>query len=579
METEPLSPFVRQKILDISKDFYRYADNNLWIKDKDSNIVKFIPNQAQKALIDRVLELLVQGIPVRIIVLKARQMGLSTAIEAVIYWWTTTHKNITSVIVGHEDQSSKNLYNMFKRYNEYCNPLFKPTTKYDTRSDLVFDVDDRVKAEYRARGETPPGLGSVIKTSTAKNTAIGRSDTIQLLHGSEIGEWENGEELVASLLQTVPLRPNTMIFLESTAKGMGNYFHKEWELSNKGESVFEPFFFPWWMHEEYEMPGVITDYTEEERAILLLMTDAGIPEEKQMKKMNFRRYKEKEFKSDPMLLYQEYPSTDYEAFLASGRPRFDIPALVKMRTRAEAVTPTYYDLKELVTHDVEAVKIDTDNMTKTQVDSLPLKVWELPQRGRDYVIGADVAEGIKGGDYSVADIIDVKTLKTAAKWRGTIDPDMFGHILDKLGRLYHNALMGVEINNHGLAVVQRLRDLYYFNLYMRERGLDENFEESTSKLGWKTDIKTKPLMIDYLAEAIREGMIIDYDPIFAREAMTYVIDDNGRTNAEEGTFDDTVIAKAIALQMFEWTVNAKKDLTAVAPQKVIAMKKRHKMIR
>lgn len=560
-----------KQILDISRDFYRYADNNLWIKNKASEIVPFKPNKAQKAIIDRVLELIALKLPIRMIVLKARQMGLSTAIEAVIFWWSSTHQNQTAMIVGHEDVSSKNLYNMFKRYYDNCNPLFKPSRKYNTRNDLEFSKEDTDGNQI--------GLGSVIKTATAKNVSTGRSDTIQLLHGSEIGEWEHGEDLVASLLQTVPTLPNTMIFLESTANGMGNYFHKEWENAQTGESVFEPFFFPWWEHDEYERDEKVGDLTQEEQNITALMAKTGIPREKQLRKIAFRRYKAKEFGSNPLLLYQEYPSTDHEAFLASGRPRFDIPSLVQYKTLAEDVVPDYYDLIEKPNREIEAVKIKVEQMNKVQIKGLSLKVWNLPKYGEDYVIGADVAEGVRGGDYSVADVIRTRDLKTVAKWRGHVDPDQFGHILDKLGRYYNYALMGVEINNHGLAVVQRLRDLFYTNLFRREKGIDERFEEPTSKLGWKTDLRTKPLMVDYLAEAIREKLITDYDETFVREAMTYVIDDNGRTDAEEGCFDDTVIAKAIGLQMFEWSNTNKQDLKSFKPKKMKAMKKAHKVVR
>lgn len=569
MSETALTKEQKQLILDISEDFYRYADNNLWIKDKDAQIVPFRPNKAQKAVIDSVLESLAKGEPIRLIVLKARQMGLSTAIEAIIYWWTTTHKNITAMIVGHEDASSKNLYLMFKRYYENCNPIFQPTRRYNTRQDLVFDVSDELKAQAKKEGRESPGLGSLIKTGTAQNVSTGRSDTIQLLHGSEIGEWDNGEELVASLLQTVPARANTMIFLESTANGMGNYFHREWENSMKGDGVFKPFFFPWWQHDEYEFEGEVGEYNDEELAIIELFKAAKIPKDKWGKKILFRRYKEKEFKSDRLKLYQEYPSTDYEAFLASGRPRFDIESLVHYKSKAEDVIVRAYDMKE-----------DTRKTVSVQESvGAPLKIWDMPERGVDYVIGADVAEGLKDGDYSVADVVRTSDLKTVARWRGHIDPDLFGNVIDKLGRLYNFALVGVEINNHGLTTVQRLRDLFYTNLYRRERGIDERFEESTSKLGWKTDLKTKPLMIDYLAEAIREKLITDYDPIFVREAMTYVIDDAGRTNAEEGCFDDTVMAKAIALQMFEWTTNNKSSLKAYKPDKVRTRKKAHKVIR
>ena len=126
-----------ERIMEIKKDFYRYAKGNLYIKNKDAEIVKFEPNIAQKALIDRVIYLLETKQPIRIIVLKARQMGLSTAIEALIYWYTATNRNVTSAIIAHEDAASRNLYNMFKRYYDNSNILFKPNRKYDTRSDLI----------------------------------------------------------------------------------------------------------------------------------------------------------------------------------------------------------------------------------------------------------------------------------------------------------------------------------------------------------------------------------------------------------------------------------------------------------
>lgn len=568
---EPLSEAQRNVILEIRDDFYRYADNNLYIKDKDSNIVKFVPNVAQKELIDRVLWLLKNGKPVRIIILKARQMGLSTAVEALIFWWTTTHKNITSVIISFLDESSANLYNMFKRYYANANPIFKPTRKYDNKSDLKFSKEDREGNET--------GLGSIIKTATARNISTGRSDTVQIIHGSEVASWPDGESLVASLLQTVPTRPNTMIFLESTAEGRGNFFYKYWTKSVKGETNFETFFFPWWIQEEYEMDGDPGEYTEEENDIAQLMTDGmtignnhyTVPEEQIKRKIMFRRYKEREFSADPKRLYQEYPSTAHEAFIASGRPVFDIKSLSHMEKQCkEDHEDKRYELEEDNERNIKAVETDRNAR---------LKIFKMPERGVDYVIGADPAEGIKDGDFSVADVIDTRTMETVARYRGRPDPDQFGYILDRLGRFYNFALMGVEINNHGLAVVQRLRDLFYTNLYRRERGIDERFEESTTKLGWKTTVQTKPLAIDYLVEAIREGLVKDPDIVFVEEAFSYVRDDRGRTNAEEGSHDDTVMAKAIALQMYDWSMNNKADLKVHIPNKYKSRKNKHKMLR
>lgn len=557
-----------KKIKKIKDNFFLYAKNNLKIKNKDGDIVPLVLNTAQKELADEVLYCLATDKPIRILVLKARQMGLSTIIEAIIYWWTATHKNVNSYIIAHEDEASKNLYKMFKRYYDNSNMLFKPTRQYDTRTDLTFAKTDDEGNQV--------GLNSIIKTATAKNSGSGRSDTAQLVHGSEVAFWDNGEENVAALLQTVPLRPKTMVFLESTANGRGNYFAKEWANAAKGDSIFTTFFFPWWAHDEYELEGEeIGELSGYEKELIKTMKE-GMKigrsfykvedQEKIDKKIRYYRYKSLEFRTRPELLMQEYPSTPHEAFIASGASVFNSQALAELEKRCEE-TKTY----ELVDNTQREVSAAEDAFGK-------MKIWDMPVPGEEYVVGADVAEGLSTGDYSVADVIRKKDMKTVARYRGQVDPDQFGYILDKIGRFYNYALLGVEINNHGLAVVQRLRDLFYPNLYRRETRLDEVFEQATSKFGWKTTSVTKPLAIDYLAEAIREGHLDDRDIVFIEEAFSYVRDERGRMNAEEGTHDDTVMAKAIALQMWDWAVNNKEDLVVLNKGKTKVGKKRKKVI-
>ncbi len=554
---EKLSKEQLKQILEIRSDFYRFCNNNLYIKDKSARIVKFKPNKPQKALIDYVLWCIQQGVPIRVIILKARQMGLSTAVEAIIYWWTSTNKNITSVIIGHEDASAKNLYMMFRRYYDNSNVLFKPTIKYNTRTDLSFE-------RYDEEGNQV-GLGSVIKTATAKNTSAGRSDTIQLLHASEVGEWENGEELVASIMQTVPMLANTMIFLESTAKGRGNYFHKEWRAAEKGENNFKPFFFPWWLIDEYTMEGDDLGKLSEYEEFLVATIEKGydtwhgehydVDKDEIPGKIRFYRAKAKEFASDPVRMFQEYPTTAHEAFIASGANVFDQLALEALERESDELSeiPRYkIDIGDSY-EDYYISPVPYDD--KIEENNGPLKVWKDPEPSHEYVIGADVAEGLAHGDYSVAEVVDTVTMETVARWRGHVDPDRFGEILAAIGTHYNYALIGVEVNNHGLTTVQKLRDIYYTNLYKRESGYDEDFEEPTSHLGWKTDMRTKRLAIDTLILIIREGINKDKDPVFIEEAFAYVRDDRGRTNAEEGEHDDTIMAKAIAFQLFPWGDN------------------------
>lgn len=222
-----------KKMKEITDDFYRYCNANLKIKNKAGEIVTLEFKPIQKIILDMVLDDILNDRPIRYIILKARQEGVSTLVEALIYWWTATHKNIKSKIVAHDQETAEQLYAMFRRYYDNSNIIFKPQTKYNTRSNLTFDND------------AGTGLKSSIDVSSAKNTGTGRGQTIQWLHGSEISLWQDGSELMAGLMQAVPKLPNTAIFLESTANGIGDFFHKTWQAAKAGNSVFKPLFFRW----------------------------------------------------------------------------------------------------------------------------------------------------------------------------------------------------------------------------------------------------------------------------------------------------------------------------------------------
>ena len=568
---DKLNPEQIQKILDIRADFWRYCKNNLKIKDKHSRIVPFVPNKPQTVLINYVLRCIAEKRPIKAIILKARQMGLSTAVEAIIYWWTSTNKNINSVIIGHEESSSKNLYMMFRRYYDNTNPLFKPAIRYNTRTDLSFERFDDTGKQV--------GLGSSIKTATAGNKAAGRSDTINLLHASEVGLWEDGEELVAALLETVPdeevMDKPSMMFLESTAKGRGNYFHKEFVAAVKRTNNFEPFFFPWWVLDSYERTATFYDLGElddYEKMLVKILSKGhdvagqhiAVDAEAIPRKIMFYRRKKKNFESTPQKMMEEYPSTWQEAFVSSGKNVFDTLALQEMETQVQPANETnYYKISPGEWHSdyiLEKVPYEESIEPDEFTYKAPLKIWKEPEPGKEYAVGGDVAEGLANGDYSVAEVVDTQTMETVARWRGHVDPDKFGEVLGAIGAYYNFALIGVEVNNHGLTTIQKLRDTYYSNLYKRERGYDEDFEEPTSNMGWKTDVRTKRLMIDDLIRLIREKIIVEHDQVFVDEAFAYVRDERGRMNAETGEHDDTVMAKAITYQLFDWGDNDKSGL-------------------
>jgi hypothetical protein len=516
------------KIRKVKDDFHLYCEKNLYIQNKAGLLVKFIPNSIQKKIVDYVIECLELDVPIRMIILKARQEGVSTIVEAIIYWYTATHSNVSSKIVSHDRESAYNLYSMFQRYYDNSLPFFKPSTKYKTKNDLLFD------------NELGTGLKSQISISSAENTGTGRGLTIHWLHASEVAMWSNGAEILAGLLQTVPMLPKTAIFLESTANGIGDFFHSTWRAARDGNSTFKPFFFGWHEHDDYQLDREVGELSPEEQA---LKTSYGLTD----KQIAWRREKVKEFAGNEDKFAQEYPINEAEAFLASGRPRFNIQKLLEMEK--SCYEPGHFELIEQKPKQGTALTKGLTYLKPIKVPGAPLKIWEQPVEGVRYVIGADVSD--VGEDNSVATIMRTDTATTVARWCGDIEPSEFGEELHQLGEWYNTALIGVESNNHGLTVIQRLRDMRYKNLYRREKGIDERFESATSKLGWRTDRKTKPLMIDKLSEAITKDEFKDFDKEFISECIDYIVDKKGKTNAQEGKHDDRVIATAIALQLFD----------------------------
>jgi hypothetical protein len=553
----------------IARNFYLYCERNLMIKDKDTGaIIPLVFNWGQQRLVEQSLEDLVDGKPVRYIILKARQMGISTVIEALCYWWTATHKNINSAIVAHEKDAAVNLYKMFRRFYDNSHPKFKPSLKYNTKNDLTFDVEDGERQRAIEAGYAVPGLGSEIATMVAKED-VGRSGTNHFVHGSEVGAWESSADVVSGLLQTVPLAPKTFVYLESTAKGVGGFFFSEWMAAERGESQFKPFFLAWYDHAAYELDasGGKPPYSDREKTLIEGSADLGsedpycfrfrnFDDETICRKIAWRRRKAMEFAHDPAKFDQEYPDSPMIAFLSSGSYAFPIPRLLSMLSAAKE----YAKSGQMKYGELHFDPVKREARLEIVADS-PLKIFKEVEKGHKYVIGADVAEGIevstatgKEGDFSVATVMDSVTYEVVARWRGHIDPDLFAEVCFNLGMYYNVALLGVEANNHGIATIQRLKNKFYRNLYKREPTPEEQeFEHiRTSILGWMTNRKTKPLMVTTLSSAIREGDITERDQVCLGELMVYVSNERGVYGGKDNGHDDTVMSLAIALQLADY---------------------------
>jgi hypothetical protein len=487
-------------------DFEFYAKHALKIRTKEGTVVPLVLNEAQKIFIKAVIRQLQTTGKVRVVVLKGRQQGLSTIIEGIIYWWTSQHKAVKAIVMTHLGESTKALFDMCKRYHENCPEILKPTTKYSSRKELAFSL-----------------LDSSYMVATAGGEGIGRGETIQLAHLSEAAFYPpaTAKDNINGLMQAIPNAKGTFVFVESTANGIGNPFHDIWVNAVNGTNEYEAVFIPWFIQTEYrmEVPEGFERTPDEDK----LVKEYGLDDEQLM----FRR--RKIAVNGLELFQQEYPCHADEAFLTSGRPVFN-------PQQVQALINTAPDIKqrlELIGDDFEATPRGD------------LLLYRTVDPGESYYIGADVAMGIRGGDWSVAQILDSKKRQVGI-YRSQVHPDYFATVLEKLGHFFNTAKIAVENNNHGILTATRLgKDLAYPNIYF-ETKVDTQTEDETITYGFRTTVKTKPLIIDKLRAAYREKDIEVYDKLTLRECLTYVVKDDGKMEAESGCYDDCVMSLAIA---------------------------------
>lgn len=307
----------RQIRLRLKNDFSHYASKCLKIRSKNGEIRPFLLNTAQKFVHEKVEQQKREKGWIRAIMMKGRQQGISTYVEGRFYWRVTHSFGTRAFILTHDNDATNNLFEMAQRYHEYCPPVVKPRIDASNAKELIFG-----------------GLDSGYKLGTAGNKAVGRSSTIQLLHGSEVAYWPNATEHAKGILQAVPNAPGTEIFFESTANGIGNYFHEQWQLAEAGQSDFIPIFVPWYWQEEYcrepEERLILSD-EEAELVELYQLTDA---------QLNWRRYKIIELSVGGLdgtkAFMQEYPCSAVEAFQTTGEDCFINPSIVMVARKCDA---------------------------------------------------------------------------------------------------------------------------------------------------------------------------------------------------------------------------------------------------
>lgn len=305
----------------LKSDFEYYAGNCLKIRTKSGSVVSLKLNTAQQYIHKCVEGQRSLTGRVRAIILKGRQQGCSTYVEGRFYWRVTHTRGVRAFILTHEEDASNNLFELANRYHENCPKEVKPSTSAANAKELHFDK-----------------LDSGYKVGTAGNKAVGRSSTVQFFHGSECGFWPNAQQHAAGIIQAIPDELGTEVFIESTANGIGNYFHEQWQAAESGISEYIAIFVPWYWQDEYRKP--VPDGFKLEDDELQYQSTYGLD----LEQMAWRRAKIIELK-DLTLFKQEYPATAAEAFQVSGQDPYIKPDLVM--TARKAVIEEEYGEKVL----------------------------------------------------------------------------------------------------------------------------------------------------------------------------------------------------------------------------------------
>ena len=409
----------------------------------------------------------------RIIIMKARQIGFSTAVTGYLYHKTITMAGVSTALVGYNNDLTAELLDKIKTFYRTTPDAIKPTIHYNSKYEISFPKSD----------------SKILVLPSTEN--VGRGYTINYALLTEVPFWDKAEEKLVTLEASVPI--NGKIIIESSPGAVGDYFHRMWVSQND------------YIKKEY---GWWWNYSEEEIETI-------------RRRMN-----------NPRKFNNNYALE----FLISGRAVFTQDAINLQRKGVLKVGDT----------------IDLEDGTKHIVrEEEGFRIYKPPQPKHFYVVGADCSEGVTGGDYSVATVIDRSNGEEVGMWRGHIAPDKFGRVLDKWGRFYNNALMVVEAEAHGNVVLNILKQQLYPSLYFRPSRFDTIGNPWSDKLGWKTTKVTRPILIDEFEQMTREGNIILHSKETVDEMTTFVFNDANNMVCMDSYNDDCIFSAAIACQGFK----------------------------
>lgn len=549
-ETEGVTTIDAWRRIRARHDFEYWAVTCATVKDKvTGKEIKFRLNRAQRRVLAVMERQRQEGRPIRLIVLKARQWGCTTLIQMYMAWMQCVRRrNWHGVVCAQLKDVASTIRGMYSRMLAAY-----PQEMWEGDGKPVF-----TSYEGTANTRCIAGRDCRITVATSKRPEGVRGADFAMAHLTEVAYWastqkQNPEDLMRNICSGVLREPETMVVLESTANGTGNYFHSEWLRAKNGESDKEAIFIPWYEIEMYRTEvknpaELITSMTPYEET---LWERHGCT----LEQIQWYREKLKEY-SDEESIASEFPTDDTEAFVYSGNSVFASADVEKLRQLCTAPTMTG-DVAGDDTWGPGAMR----NVRFTESPHGKMKVWRRPAaaaRSDRYIVAVDIGGRSAKSDYSVIAVLDrcgeSGMPEIAAQWRGHVTHDVLAWKAAAIASWYGEALLVIESNSlearrtegdHSTYILSELNDVYP-NLYHRTPD-DRYGAREAARPGFHTNMCTKPLVINRLVQIVTQGAYVERDNEACNELSVYVTFPNGNTGAREGCHDDIVMTRAIAL--------------------------------
>ena len=490
------------------------------------------------------------GLPVRVVLLKARQWGGSTLVQMYMAWMqlvVRTHWN--SVICGHLRGTSAAIKGMYTRVLRNYPQRFLPEGH----------KPEFKRFEGSANAHLITGRDCLVITGSAVTQEMVHGYDVSMAHLSEVAFWPDTDrhspgDVMRSICGTVPLVAGTLIVLESTANGVGSYFHSLWLNACAGRGGYAPVFVPW-----HEIDGYSVDVADP----LALWKSLDDYERRlwhmgcTLEQIAWYRAKRGEYATHDQMM-AEFPSNDIEAFAVTGRNVFAQADVEALRQGCRA--PSF-------TGDIAAADGRLAGIALHPDPHGALQVWQMPHKAavrNRYVVAVDVGGRSLKADYSVIAVLDrgddpaCCVPEVVAQWRGHTDHDLLAWKAAQMARFYCNALLVIESNTletassegDGSRYIMHVIGRHYGNLYCRRRGVP----------GFQTNVRTKQQVIYGLIAAVRDRRIVERDHEALNELNCYELKPNGSYGAMRGRHDDVLMTRAIGIHFVE-RLNARSQCT------------------